>query len=106
MKFLDLFKSKRKRELHDSDFGRKDGWYVELNSIRIAELINPNHHEMFWVYYDLIILDSDLTCEIQNEDFWLNDSLRFFSKSLEEYANMKPLIVVDGKKLNVRALAI
>lgn len=75
-----MFLSGRKKYLKKSDFGRINGWYVELGKERIAELVNPELRDQFWYAYDLLIYQNaknkDLRCQI----FWDNENIRFLSK--------------------------
>jgi hypothetical protein len=85
---------KRRQTLKKSNFGRNEGWIVELNGKKIAEFINPRAYDHFAFVYELIVLDESLKKEMENYKFWNTTALRFMSKAVNEY--------YDGPILNVR----
>ena len=86
---------KRRKRIKASNYGRKEGWYIELEGRRIGEIINPERVAEFWHQYELILFDQSLSNTIENYKFWDNPSLRYFSKSLEEYCPHPSIIVYD-----------
>lgn len=111
---FNIFKiSERKKRIIDSNYGRKEGWYIELEGRRIGEIINPEHVAEFWHQYELILFDHSLSNAVENYEFWENPSLKYFSKSLEKYCIYFPIIVYQSelstserKVVSARSLAI
>lgn len=89
---FNIFKSKREKALEASDYGKKDGWYVELDDKKIVQLTNVRYGEMFWDAYDFTILDISKSNEIKDQDFWVNDKLKFYSIALKEYTDSEPIV--------------
>ncbi|MEZ4954773.1 MAG: hypothetical protein R2825_14495 [Saprospiraceae bacterium] len=93
-----------KRE-QDSNFGRKDGWIIELNSKKIAELIDPIFEDMFWYSYEVKIIDSFYHKDLFTTEFWENDELKFLSVSLNEYCKNTPIInIIENDNHNKRVI--
>jgi len=93
-----MFKAfKRRKRVKASNYGRKEGWYIELEGGRIGEIINPERIAEFWHQYELILFDKSLSDAVENYEFWDNPSLMYFSKSLEEYCKHSSIIVYDNE---------
>jgi hypothetical protein len=109
---INLFKYyKRRKALKKSNFGRSEGWIVELNGKKIAEFINPLAYDHFAFVYELIVLDESLEKEMENYEFWDTTALRFISKAVNEYydgpkLNIRPYEDTEGKYITVKYLCL
>jgi hypothetical protein len=93
---------KRRKALKKSNFGRSEGWVVELNGRNIAEFINPIEHDQLRFIYNLSILDKSMEEELMSSNFWDRNDLKFFSKALNEYSNSIPIVnpkINKGKRI-------
>ena len=61
-----------RRELIDTNYGRKCGWYVEFEGQKVARLTDPQWEDMFWVSYrvELLTRDPALQSQFSSVDFW------------------------------------
>lgn len=89
---LNIFKSKRRKKLEQSDYGREEGWIIEVDAVKIAALIKPIYEDMFWYSYELVLINTLFKCEIYEALFWERSDLFFFSKALNEYCYNKPIV--------------
>lgn len=105
-----MLKNKRQKKLEAADYGRKDGWEVKLNSMRIAELMHPNLEDMFWYSYELSVINSLYKEALSEITFWERNDLQFLSKALNEYCQFNPIVNFlredSIKKVLVRGLYI
>lgn len=70
----------RRLEIWQSDFGRDEGWYVELEGVRVAELVDCQGQQMFWDAYRIVPLENELGIRDQlfQRAFWDNSQLLTF----------------------------
>lgn len=101
---LNIFKSKRRKKLEQSDYGRVEGWEVELDSVKIARLVRPTNEDMFWYSYELDLINPLFKEEIYKAFFWEKGHLTFFSKALNEYCNNKPIVNLMEQERAVKIL--
>ena len=61
-----------KLKVWESDYGRQNGWIVEKNSKPVALLTDPEYVDMFWVSYQIELIDQseNLVSQMQTQDFW------------------------------------
>lgn len=88
MHFSDSYK--RRLQIWQSNYGRDDGWYVELEGVRVAELVDCQFVDMFWDCYRIIPLENELNVndELFQREFWDNfQKLIFRSRSLGDVAD-------------------
>ena len=71
--------------IHDTDYGRLAGWYVEEKGRRLALLSDPAYVEMFWVSYSITPLSDDpLEREaVMTDAFWLERDVVYRSKRFD-----------------------
>lgn len=93
---FEFFKSRKISALKSTDFGRKNGWNVELNDQVIAKLKNPVFVDMFWYSYDLEIVEAAMSGQLADKFFWDRDGLRFYSLSLDRYFENDVIIQVES----------
>lgn len=77
---------KRAQDLLDSSYGRKYGWFIELDGRIIGELKNPKYADMFWVSYDIVALNNEEESFVNAHSTWDNPKLRIKNKVMNEYA--------------------
>lgn len=92
----------RKRYLKSSEYGRSDGWYVELAGVRVAELTDAQWSDMFWDSYAITAIPGDGTSPIFDDDNWRYCRFKFRSRRTGElvstaFAGRLPPIVRDGR---------
>ena len=87
-RLLKLINIKRAILLRKSNYGQYYGWIVEHEGKAILELQNPVTVEMFWVGYDVIILNEEKFDELGRTEMWLNFDLelKYRNKYFNEYA--------------------
>ena len=61
---------RRARDLLVSNYGRADGWYVELDDQRVAELTRVNFEDMFWDSYEVSANTYDDAPQIRDDALW------------------------------------
>jgi hypothetical protein len=77
MTAVDASERELRLKTFESRFGRRFGWYVELDGRQIAELTDPQSEDMFWVNYAVTPLaDDESTREALFTDaFWKRTDL-------------------------------
>lgn len=93
-------KRKRNKQLKETDYGRNKGWNIEIDGIKVGELINPKVRGQLRYEYELVLCKSNFIVEIRNNTFWERNDLMFFSKSMKEYAKYNPIVHTNVKNDN------
>lgn len=97
----------------ESDYGRSDGWDVEIGGAHVAFLDEPRWEEMFWVSYRLTPTTADpaLRARILSESFWTNEwpTLAFRSRATgwvvnKAFPSLQPF--VEPGRLMMRGLYV
>jgi hypothetical protein len=60
----------RARDLLVSNYGRADGWFVELDDKRVAELTGVRSEDMFWDSYEVASNSHDDGSQIRDDALW------------------------------------
>jgi len=68
----------RARYLRDTDLGRADGWWLELDGVRVGELFDPQYLDMFWDSYAVRTLAGH-QATLADDDLW--EACRFSFRS-------------------------
>jgi hypothetical protein len=66
--------------------GHDFGWYVEMNGVRIAELVNPDYTtDQFWIGFTVVPLTNEkITYDQLNDDlFWSSKNLWLSNRRIE-----------------------
>ncbi len=94
---------RRAKLLVQSEFGRRYGWFIELDGEVVGELSDCRFDDMFWDSYAVAARDG-ITAEsaIQNEENWLELRFVFRNRVLGEIAERpipggRPPVVRDGR---------
>jgi hypothetical protein len=70
-----------------SDYGRREGWWVEYEGRRLASLTEPRYEDMFWVSYRMepVTDDAEERARLLNDkDWWLACVFVYRSKTFGE----------------------
>lgn len=67
-----MFDRLNRRRLEDTNYGRSQGWDLELGGVVVAHLDDPRFEDMFWFSYTLVPLTSDpaLAELLLSDAFW------------------------------------
>ena len=76
----------RARSLLRSDFGRRDGWYIELAGAVIGELEDPLWVDMFWDSYSLRRIAAEYRFALLDDELWHSGALVFRNRRTKEIA--------------------
>lgn len=103
-----------REQLKRSDYGRSEGWDLELEGRVVARLDEPRRQDMFWVSYRLTPITEDelLAAALLTRAFWSGsgwERLIFRSRALGVIASqalpaLEPF--VEPRRLNMRGLYI
>lgn len=96
---------KRKQKLRKCNYGQLSEWIVyNSENSRIAKFVNPNKLDMFWIEYDLLILDKSKHQQLLTDEFWNTNSLKFYHNFMKEYLLTEPIIYMQNNtKPTIRA---
>lgn len=64
----------RRREIWESNYGRDEGWFVELDGVCVAELVDCQFVDHFWDSYRIVPIANELDIhdELFQRSFWDN----------------------------------
>jgi hypothetical protein len=98
----------RARLLHSSNFGRCDGWYIELDGNLVGELSDARFEDMFWYSYAVEEIVTAGRSPIFDDDLWNACRFKFRNRHTGEvvehaFCGGSPPFVRDGRVL-MRAL--
>ena len=74
----------RARSLLRSNFGRNDGWYVELDGAVVGELEDPVWVDMFWHSYSLRCVAAEHRLALQEDELWNRCAFVFRNRRTKE----------------------
>ncbi|MEM9252810.1 MAG: hypothetical protein AAGB29_10720 [Planctomycetota bacterium] len=79
------FKYREKLAIWESNFGRSDGWILEVDGHPTAVLDDNEYYDMFWDSYRVSLLpESKYTLdEVFTMEFWCKRSLVYRSKATD-----------------------
>lgn len=68
-----------------ADYGRDEGWFVEWQGRRIAELTDPRWEDMFWVSYRFTLLtdEPETVRAIQSSGTWDPREVKFRTRNTD-----------------------
>ena len=75
---------RRARDLLVSNYGRADGWHVELDDRRVAELTGVNFEDVFWDSYEVSANTYDDASQIRDDRLWAASRFVFRSRRTGE----------------------
>ena len=75
---------RRARDLLASNYGRADGWYVELDDMRVGELTGVDSEDMFWDSYEVSTKTYDDGSQIHDDAFWQACRFSFRNRRTKE----------------------
>jgi hypothetical protein len=84
--FQKRLKSCFQSSVQQSDFGRSDGWYIELDGEVLGELIDCRQEDMFWDSYAIIPANDSSNEILAQEDLWDACRFSFRNKKTAVYA--------------------
>ncbi|HEX3657442.1 MAG TPA: hypothetical protein VHV55_16755 [Pirellulales bacterium] len=90
---------RRARSLVESNYGRDDGWHIELDGVTVGELTDPRGHDMFWDSYLTHAADDAQAAILANDEIWMECRFRFRNRKTGAYA---PAAHCGGKAPFVR----
>lgn len=77
---------------HSSNFGRNQGWIVELNGKVVAKFFYVHVDYPSYFTYKLKVIDKSLEEKMMTTEFWDNYDLKYLSKALNVYATTDPIV--------------
>lgn len=98
----------RARYLVRSNFGRDDGWYIELDGNLVGELSDARWSDMFWDSYAVTEHPISESSALRDDTLWSHCKFTFRNRSTGEvvataFCGGTPPFIRDGRVL-MRAL--
>ncbi|MBX2840884.1 MAG: hypothetical protein KTR26_03885 [Flammeovirgaceae bacterium] len=103
----------RYREFKNSNYGREDGWYIELKGEVLGELIECKWEDMFWDSYEIHSIAEDKEKSLFDTKLWDNNRFDFRNKKFNNYAKFafpsgihENITIGKGQRIRMRGLYI
>ena len=80
----------RRLRIWQTNYGRDEGWHVELEGVRVAELVDCQFADHFWDSYQIVPVANEWEDEkgLLKRMFWDDfKNLTFRNRTFEEVAN-------------------
>lgn len=77
----------RYKSIKSTNYGRKCGWYIELNGVVVGELIDYQYIDMLWDSYLVVPKDEASDTILHEPSNWYDSKFQYKNKGIVGYAS-------------------